>query len=389
MDLATGRGSTVSADGARSPSALLAELGRRAHERRFEVAPNPCVGAALVRAGEVLARGFHERFGGPHAEVEALQAARQAGHAPGREDTLVVTLEPCSTLGKQPACTDAILAAGIGHVVAGEVDPDARHRGRGLSLLRERGVDVQLLEGHARLPAVTPHFLRWIDPDRLRRPRPWTIAKWAQTRTGQLSPPPDVGDGRWISGPDALAEVQVLRGRVDAVLTGIGTVLADDPRLTVRAPGELARPPLRVVLDSGLSTPLGARLFDPAGPGEAAGELWIFCRPGAAPARHRDLERAGARVEFARLGEDGRLSLREIESRLFDLGVRRLLLEAGPKLLAGWFEADLVDQVRVYTGSVNGGCGPSLAEWLARGRLAEVAFTSVGADERLDAFVKG
>jgi diaminohydroxyphosphoribosylaminopyrimidine deaminase/5-amino-6-(5-phosphoribosylamino)uracil reductase len=389
MDLAAGSGSAVSADGSGVFPELLGELGRGAREARYDVAPNPCVGAALVRGGRIVARGFHEFWGGPHAEVNALAAASASGLVPEPGDALAVTLEPCSTHGKQPPCTEAILGAGLGRVVVGEVDPDPRHRGSGIALLRTHGVDVVLLPGTARLGHVAPHFLRWTDPDRLRRPRPWTIAKWAQTRTGQLSPPPDVGAGRWISGPLSRADVQLLRGRVDAVLTGIGTVLADDPRLTVRAPASLARPPLRVVLDSDLRTPTTARLLAAPGPSEAGGPVWIVCRPGAAPARHRDLERAGARVAYARPGEDGRLSLREVSALLHAHGVRRVLLEAGPTLLASWFEAGLVDQVRVYSGNVNGGRGASLAEWLARGRLEDVSFAAVGEDERLDAFVRG
>ncbi len=389
MDAAKESGSAVGEEEASAYSRLLGELGREAQRCCHEVAPNPCVGAAVVRGGHVVARGIHEFWGGLHAETKALEAAAAAGFRPAPGDALVVTLEPCSSQGKQPPCTEAILSSGVARVIVGEVDPDPRHRGRGLALLRERGLDVVVLPGHARLAEVSRHFLHWTDADRLRRPRPWTIAKWAQTRTGQLSPPPEVGEGRWISGPLSLAEVQILRGRVDAVLTGIGTVLADDPRLTVRAPGNRGRPPLRAVLDTELRTPPDARLLHATGLEEAGGEVVLFCRPGAAPARHRDLERAGARVEYVRPGEDGRLSLREVARILYVRGVRRMLLEAGPTLLAAWFEAELVDQARVYTGNVNGGRGPSLAERLARRKLENVAFTVVGDDERLDAFVKG
>ena len=157
---------------------LLDELGREATARRFEVAPNPCVGAALLAGTEVLARGVHGHYGGPHAEIEAMRAA---GAAVLSADTLVVTLEPCSTHGKTPPCVDAILAAGIGRVVVGALDPDPRHRGRGIELLREKGLEVVLLEGVAPLAEVAPHFLHWTDNERLRRPRPnWALLCSAQ-----------------------------------------------------------------------------------------------------------------------------------------------------------------------------------------------------------------
>ncbi len=366
---------------------LLGELARDSTTRRFEVAPNPCVGAALISGGRVIARGFHESWGGPHAEVNALEAAAKSGQRMLPEDALVVTLEPCSSQGKTPPCTEAILRSGIRRVIVGEIDPDPRHRGRGIDALRERGIEVLALPGPARLSDVAPYFLRWTDADRLRRPRPWTIAKWAQTRTGQLQPPAEVGGGRWISGPLALAEVQVLRGRVDALLTGVSTVRADDPRLTVRLPGDLSHPPLRAVMDTELRTPPLARLLQSPGPHEAGGEVVIFCRPGADPARHRALEKAGASVQPVRIGEDGRPLPWEVVRWLWEHGIRRLCLEAGPSILSAWFEAELVDQVRVYTGNVNGGRGPSLAERLERRRLAGVAFSEVGGDARLDAFV--
>ena len=201
MDLTRTISSALREEEAAHLRELLAELGGLAREHRFRVAPNPCVGAAVLSAGVEIGRGFHELWGGPHAELLALEAARASGMAAERWDTLVVTLEPCSTAGKTPPCTDAIRAAGIRRVVVGAVDPDARHRGRGLEALHAAGIEVIHLRGAAPLAVVAPHFLHWTSYERLRRPRPWTIAKWAQTRTGQLTPPADSGAGRWISGP--------------------------------------------------------------------------------------------------------------------------------------------------------------------------------------------
>jgi diaminohydroxyphosphoribosylaminopyrimidine deaminase/5-amino-6-(5-phosphoribosylamino)uracil reductase len=217
---------------------------------------------------------------------------------------------------------------------------------------------------------------------------PWVIAKWAQTRTGQLLPPEGHADGHWISGQAARHDVLVLRGRVDAIVTGIGTVLADDPRLTVRPPGDLARPPLRVVLDSELRTQSTARLFHPAGPDEAAGPVRIIARAGFNPNRYRALTAAGARIDALHPGDAGHSSLREALALLWNEGVRRVLLEAGPTLLTAAFEHEFVDQVRVYTGAINGGRGPSLAGRLVPERLTQIERSEVGEDARLDAFLR-
>ena len=357
---------------------LLRELAAEALSARFEVAPNPCVGAAVLAGGVVIGRGFHRHWGGPHAEVEALAAAAASGIPKALWDTLVVTLEPCSTHGKTPPCTQAILEAGIQRVFVGALDPDPRHGGVGLESLRRAGLEVEFFGarpaslGSWALEAIAPHFVRWTDQDRLRRPRPWWIAKWAQTLTGQLTPPADVGEGRWISGPASLSEVQILRGRVDAIVTGVGTVKADDPRLTVRVPGDTRHPPLRVVLDSYLETAPDARLFAPLGSSEAAagreakGEVVIFCKSGPDPGRYRALEAAGARVVNLPGNDAGRVSLRAASDWLWAAGVRRALLESGPTLIQGFYEAELLDQVRIYSSAVVGGRGDNLAHLVHR-----------------------
>jgi len=368
--------------------AVLADLLALAGPFRFEVAPNPCVGAAVLSDGVEIGRGFHRLWGGPHAELLAIEAARASGVPRERWDTLVVTLEPCSSHGKTPPCTEAILREPFRRVVIGALDPDPRHRGRGPEELRAHGLELVFLRGAAPLERAAPHFLEWTRPDRLRRSLPWVIAKWAQTRTGQLSPPAGAGDGRSITGAEARAEVQHLRAHVDAILTGVGTVLADDPRLSVRTGLELGQPPLRVILDSSLRTPPGARLFRSCAAGEHAGPVHIVTRAGSDPVRHRALVEAGATLHALHSGDDGHASLHETLALLWTAGARRVLLEAGPTLLRAAFEAEFVDQVRVYTASLNGGLGPSLAPYLAGERLLQVARSEVGADARLDAFVR-
>ena len=367
--------------------ALLAELAEEARQFRFEVAPNPCVGAAVIASGRVVARGYHEVWGEAHAEVNALAAAAASGVPASEWDTLVVTLEPCSTKGKTPACTQAVLASGLRRVVVGGLDPDPRHRGEGLRVLQEAGVEVELM---AEAVAIDRHFEHWLERERMRRPRPWVIAKWAQTRSGQLLPPEDIGEGRWISSPDSLAEVQVLRGRVDAIVTGIGTVLADDPRFTVRPPGDLADPPLRVVLDTHMRTRPDGRLFGKLGEQEAGGPVHVLYGAGASASareRRRMLTAAGAVVTPITTNERGSLSLRAVETWLWDQGVHRVLLEAGPTLLQRALELGFVDQLRVYTGDVLGGRGPSMGEWLARLGDGDQLFREIGSDSVLDAFL--
>ncbi len=388
---------------------LLHELGQSARAYRFEVAPNPCVGAAVLAGSQVVSRGFHRVWGGPHAEVDALRQAEASGIPQSDWDTILVTLEPCSTTGKTPACVDAILKAGIRRVIVGALDPDPRHRGRGLELLEEAGLEVMVDPVPSPLQDVAPHFIHWNDNERVRRPRPWTIAKWAQTLTGQLSPPEDIGGGRWISGPTSVAEVHQLRSRVDAIVTGVGTVLHDDPRLTVRpmgAPGlpasaatlpgatilpnaEAAPPgPARIILDSWLRTPPTARLFEEPGDGESAGPVVIVALPGADPIRRRALEAAGAIVHSNRGMDRFTLDLRDLWSWLWSEGYQRIMLETGPTLLRNALDAGFVDQLRIYTGNVRGGEGESLAPWLTEAKLLERVHRESGQDAVLEAFLR-
>jgi len=367
---------------------LLEELSNEARDFRFEVAPNPCVGAAVLAGTRVVARGYHRVWGEGHAEVNALAAAALTGTPQTDLDTIVVTLEPCSTSGKTPACVDAILAAGLSTVIVGALDPDPRHRGQGLELLQKAGLDVVLLEGASRLQDVAPHFLRWNAKGRVRRPRPWVIAKWAQTLTGQLSPPEDVGEGRWISGPEALLEVQVLRTRVDAVLTGVGTILADNPRFSVRPASRTARPPLRIVIDPSLRTPPEAKLFHQEDD-ELGGEVHLLCAVGSvAPSHVRALEEVGAKIHDIREAQKRRLDLREIQTWLWEQGIQRVLLETGPTLLKSYLESGFVDQLRVITGDVRGGRGESLGMWLSQAKLFERRHGESGQDAVLEGFLE-
>src|SRR5437764_1370496 len=209
----------------------LAERGRG------WVEPNPLVGAVVVRDGIVVGEGWHEKFGGPHAEVNALAAAGDMA----RRATLYVTLEPCCHHGKTPPCSDALLRAGVGRVVAAMPDPFPRVAGGGFARLRAAGVAVEVGLCAADARRVNAPYLTLLGQG-----RPHVHAKWAMTLDGKIAT--RTGDSKWVSGEAARRRVHELRGRVDGILVGIGTALADDPLLTARPPGP--RTPLRIILDS-------------------------------------------------------------------------------------------------------------------------------------------
>lgn len=218
---------------------------------RGAVEPNPMVGAVIARGGQVLGLGWHRRFGGPHAEVEAIQSVRDAGHSL-HDATLYVTLEPCSHHGKTPPCAEAVIRAGIRRVVVAMQDPNPKVAGRGLRQLRQAGVDVEvgLLEAQAR--ELNAPFIK-----RHTTALPWVIAKWAQTLDGATAT--RTGHSKWISSPRSRRIVHQLRARVDIIMVGIGTALADDPTLTARGVPRrrIAR---RVIIDPRLRLSLNSRL---------------------------------------------------------------------------------------------------------------------------------
>lgn len=213
--------------------------------------PNPAVGAAIVRDGELIATGYHRQAGQAHAEIEALRALAHPDHA--RNATIYVTLEPCSTTGRTPPCTDAIIAAGLRRVVVGAVDPNPLHHGNGLEQLRQAGIEVTagVLETECR--DLNAGFNRWITTR-----MPWVIAKFAQSLDGRITRRP--GENQTITGPAAHRRVYELRATVDAILVGAETVRADNPRLTVRGVPH-ARQPLRVIVTRTGNLPKAAHLF--------------------------------------------------------------------------------------------------------------------------------
>ncbi len=296
--------------------------------------PNPRVGCVIATGETVVGEGWHRQAGGPHAEVYALQAAGDKA----RDATAYVTLEPCCHQGRTPPCSEALRKAGIRRVVYAAQDPNPQVNGGGGHALRAAGIEVSSGLLAAESERLNAGFFM-----RMRRSRPLVRCKIAASLDGRTA----LADGRsqWISGEPARLDVQRLRAQSSAVLTGIGTVLADDPRLNVRRladdglADETSRQPLRVILDSGFRTPPDALLLS------TPGEVLIF---GAGRAEKKAvLEARGARVETLAC-TDGRVSLAAVMERLAGLQVNELLVEAGPILNGALLAARLVDELIVY-----------------------------------------
>jgi diaminohydroxyphosphoribosylaminopyrimidine deaminase / 5-amino-6-(5-phosphoribosylamino)uracil reductase len=333
--------------------------------------PNPSVGCVIVREGRVVGRGWTQPGGRPHAETEALARAGEAA----RGATAFVTLEPCSHWGRTPPCCDALIAAGVSRVVAATGDPDPRVDGRGLRRLREAGVVVEqgLLEGEAR--AVIAGFIR-----RITRGLPLVTLKLATTLDGRIATAS--GESRWITGAAARRAAHALRASHDAVLVGSGTVLADDPDLTCRVPGMARLPIARVVADTRLRTPLGARLVRTA----RAVPTWIATRTGQKPAALAPFLEAGVEILPVRAKENG-LDLAALLAALAQRGVTRVLAEGGGGLAAGLLREGLVDRIAwFHAPGVMGGDGlPAvrplpLTSLSAMPRFRRVASRALGAD---------
>jgi diaminohydroxyphosphoribosylaminopyrimidine deaminase/5-amino-6-(5-phosphoribosylamino)uracil reductase len=321
------------------------------------VEPNPMVGAVVVAPdGRCLGTGYHQKFGGPHAEVHAL---REAGDQ-ARGAKLFVTLEPCCHHGKTPPCTDAVIAAGIQHVVVASSDPFPAVAGKGTAQLRNAGITVEtgLLEAQA--IALTAPFRKLV-----LRGLPFVTAKWAMSLDGKLAA--HTGISQWISNSDSRQIVHQIRGRMDGILVGIGTVLADDPLLTARPLG--ARIPHRIVLDSRARLPLTSQLVQTV----SESPVIVFASD-AAPAERIDLLRkAGVEVLCLQPDAAGHPSILQI---LTELGSRRMtnvLIEGGSDVFGRFYDAGQIDEVHAFispkliggklAGSPIGGAGVNSPEF--------------------------
>ncbi len=298
---------------------------------QYSTSPNPCVGCVLVKDGAVIAEGYHRRAGGPHAEADALATAGSAA----RGATAYVTLEPCNHHGRTPACSEALIAAGIERVVYAGDDPNPRVAGGGAARLRAAGIEVVSGVGAAAALQFNGGFFQ-----RMRTGRPRVRIKLGMSIDGGAA----LADGssQWITSADSRADVQRLRAESCAIVTGIGTLLADDPSLNVRDPrfDMQGRQPHRIVLDRYLRTPPDARLL------ALLGETWIFCAEEAL-ADAEPLRDAGARVEALPL-EHGRIDLAALVTRLGELEINELLVESGPRLAGAFIATRCFDQLLLY-----------------------------------------
>ncbi|MGB0135016.1 bifunctional diaminohydroxyphosphoribosylaminopyrimidine deaminase/5-amino-6-(5-phosphoribosylamino)uracil reductase RibD [Dokdonella sp.] len=348
----------------------MASALRLAERGLCSTQPNPRVGCVIARGEEVLGRGWHRRAGEAHAEVFALDEAGERS----RGATAYVTLEPCAHHGRTPPCADALVAAGVARVVVALEDPFAEVDGRGIARLRAAGirVDAGLMNAQAR--ELNRGFL-----SRVQRGRPWVRIKLAMSLDGRTAL--GNGESKWITGDAARADVQRWRARSSAILTGMGTVLADDPQLTVREPiPEALVAPLRVILDRTLRTPVNAHVLD----GTAPGLVFHGSDAQSADARFDRVDRATLELR------DGRLDLSAMLQDLASREINELQVEAGPTLCGALFAQGLVDEILLYIAPVLLGdtarpllALPPLTEMSGRWQMQIIDQRSVGSDIRL------
>lgn len=348
--------------------ALMARALRLAERGAYTARPNPMVGCVIARDGEVVGEGWHQRKGGPHAEVFALEAAGDLA----RGATAYVSLEPCAHHGSTPPCADALVAAGVARVVAAMRDPFPSVDGAGFDRLKVAGIAVEhgLMEAQAR--ELNRGFLA-----RVERGRPWLRVKLAMSLDGRTAMAS--GDSKWISGEASRHDVQRWRARSGALLTGAGTVLADDPRLTVRLEdGSDFLPPLRVVLDPGLATVARGRVREGNAP-----TLYVHA-PDARLPRGLDIDHVAVPVQGTRF--DLAAVLRLLAAR----GINEVQLEAGATLAGAFLDAGLVDELLLYVAPVLLGPrarplfdGLHIDAMAERLRMRRIESTVVGEDFRL------
>jgi diaminohydroxyphosphoribosylaminopyrimidine deaminase/5-amino-6-(5-phosphoribosylamino)uracil reductase len=318
-----------------------------------KVEPNPMVGAVIAdESGTIVGEGWHQSFGGPHAEVHALATAGSAA----RGSTLFVTLEPCCHFGKTPPCTRAVIAAGVRRVVIAMRDPAPHVDGGGIRELRDAGIEVEvgLLEPEARL--LTAPFVTLMTNG-----RPWFHAKWAMTLDGKIAS--RTGHSQWISNATSRARVHALRGRMDAILIGIGSVLSDDPLLTARPAG--TRVAARVVLDSLARLPLDSQLVRTV----SRAPVISIVTPLAPNDRIEALRVVGVEVIIVDADANHRPNAVAVAQALGSRKMTNVLIEGGSQVLGSFFDAGLIDEVHAF-----------IAPKLVGGQFAATAFAGQGSE---------
>jgi len=344
------------------------------------VAPNPMVGAVVVKNDAVIGRGYHEALGKPHAEANALN---QAGDET-QGATLYVNLEPCNHQGRTPPCTEAILQAGIRRVVIGMEDPNPRVTGGGIPYLQQNGIEVTTGVCEAAARKLNEFFVKHVSTG-----RPFVIVKCASTLDGRIAS--RTGDAKWISGEASRQFVHRLRHAVDAILVGIGTVRADDPGLTTRISGFSGRDPQRIILDTHLSISPDARLLDR----KSDADTLLAVGPSASRQACRKLERPG--LEILRLPlRDGNVDLQVLMQQLGERNISSVLIEGGGAVIGSALRAGIVDKLMVFFApKLLGGddgvpiCRGRGADRIADGiMLEDVQVRRFGADVMVEAYIQ-
>jgi diaminohydroxyphosphoribosylaminopyrimidine deaminase/5-amino-6-(5-phosphoribosylamino)uracil reductase len=295
-----------------------------------QVSPNPMVGAVIVRSGEIISQGYHRRFGGDHAERDAIQRASEGV----RGATIYVNLEPCCHWGKTPPCVDILIEQGIKRVVIGTLDPHSLVDGKGVQILRDHGIEVVqgVLEEESRaLNEVYLHYTR--------TGLPFITIKYAQSLDGRIAT--SQGDSRWISSEPSRRFAHRLRAQHDAIMVGIGTVLADDPQLTVRL--VKGRNPLRIVLDSRLRIPLNAQVL------QGEGETLITTTDAHDAKKVEAIQRQGKEILVVQGDPDGRADLQFLMKILAERGISSILVEGGAEVITSLVKGGLVNRMVVIT----------------------------------------
>ena len=300
-----------------------------AEKGRGWTSPNPMVGAVVVKDGQIVGRGYHQRVGGLHAEVNAIDDAGEWA----RGATIYVTLEPCNHFGRTPPCTRKIIDAGIRRVVVAMTDPNPGVQGGGSQYLQDQGIEVAtgICEKEARV--LNEGFITWVTTG-----RPFVIVKCAATLDGRIAT--RTGDSRWVTGPASREFVHRIRHGVDGIVVGVETVKKDDPSLTTRLDGETGSDPTRIILDTHLSIPLTAKMLNPV----SNTRTWVVCGADAPADRRTALENTGVRVISAAL-ESGRIDLSALMKQLGAMEITSLLIEGGGTVIGSAFAAEIVDKI--------------------------------------------
>ena len=301
------------------------------------VEPNPAVGAIIVKANQIIGRGWHKRFGDPHAEINALEDCRSLGVTPDGA-TMYVTLEPCSHTGKTGPCTQAIISAGIAKVFVAMIDPSQHASGKGIEQLRQAGIEVHTGICEARAKLLNAPFIKYVTTGKC-----WVTLKWAQSIDGKVAWANGIDNRRWISNEQSRRDVHKLRRRAQAILVGINTIIADDPLLTARP--NRGRIAARIVMDSYLKIPPDCQLVKTIDQSPViifTSQKSIYANPHAA----EELSKKG--VELLAYPENGRSNLYFLLDVLSSRGIAQLLVEGGPTVLTSFLKENLADEIIVY-----------------------------------------